>query len=87
MHKRNVVLFSLVLSGFLALMTLQPQHAPRVSAQVAVGTIAYVIPNDTTGDQIWLIEPDGKNNRHIYSTGWAIMDPRIRTQKAGKIRW
>ncbi len=71
MHKRTVVLLSLVLSGFLALVTLQPQHAPRVSAQVAVGTIAYVIPNDTTGDQIWLIEPDGKNNRHIYSTGWA----------------
>lgn len=71
MHKWTIVLLAHVLAGLLALVTLQPQHAPRVSAQAAAGTIAYVLPNDTTGDQIWLIEPDGKNNRKIYSTGWA----------------
>jgi hypothetical protein len=46
-----------------------PLHPQSVSAQVATGTIAYVVANDTTGDQIWLIEPDGSNNRKIYSIG------------------
>ncbi|MBI5031090.1 MAG: PD40 domain-containing protein [Chloroflexi bacterium] len=41
------------------------------SAQTSVGTIAYVVPNDTTGDEIWLIEPNRRNDRQIYSTGQA----------------
>ncbi len=53
------------------------QHPQNVSAQAATGTvtgtIAYVVGDDTTGDQIWFIEPDGSNNRKIYSTG--VSDP------------
>lgn len=41
------------------------------SARAATGTIAYVVADDTTGDQIWLIEPDGSNKRKIYGTGKA----------------
>jgi hypothetical protein len=53
------------------------QHPQNMSAQAATGTvtgtIAYVVGDDTTGDQIWFIEPDGSNNRKIYSTG--VPDP------------
>ena len=53
------------------------QHPQNVSAQAATGTvtgtIAYVVGDDTTGDQIWLIEPDKSHNREIYSLG--VPDP------------
>ncbi len=44
---------------------------PAANRAAATGTIAYVVPDDTTGDQIWLAEPDGSNKRKIYSTGRA----------------
>ncbi|HSM58472.1 MAG TPA: hypothetical protein VK879_20120 [Candidatus Sulfomarinibacteraceae bacterium] len=35
------------------------------------GSIAYVRPNDTSGDEIRFIEPDGSGDRLIWSTGKA----------------
>ncbi len=49
------------------------QHPLNVSAPAATGTIAYVVGNDTTGDEIWFIEPDGSHDRQVYSTG--VADP------------
>ena len=75
----NLIVSRFVLNGFAALFSLgiAQQYPQNVSAQAATetitGTIAYVVGNDTTGDQIWFIEPDGSNNRKIYSTG--VPDP------------
>ena len=66
MTRRSLMTLALIL---LVLAT-PGSPAPRpVSAQPASGTIAYVRPNDQTGDEIWLIEPDGSNNRRIWSIG------------------
>lgn len=67
MRKRIVTFVALVLAGVCLLMVFEPQHPQAVFAQAATGTIAYVVPNDTSGDQVWLIEPNGSNNRKIYS--------------------
>ncbi len=42
-----------------------------VSAGVGEGSIAYIRPNDTSGDEIRLVEPDGGGDRLIWSTGKA----------------
>jgi hypothetical protein len=66
MKCRSLVTLALTLLGLAALVP----PAPRpVSAQPASGTIAYIRPNDQTGDEIWQIEPDGSNNRRIWSVG------------------
>lgn len=46
---------------------------PGVFAQVEAGTLAFVRPNDETGDEIWLIEADGSNERRIWATD--VADP------------
>ena len=48
-----------------SLFFFKSQPASAISSQ---GTIAYIRPNDATGDEIWLIDPDGKNNHKIWST-------------------
>jgi Tol biopolymer transport system component len=42
---------------------------PPANAQTVDGTIAYLRDNDSTGDEIWLIKPDGSNNRRIWNVG------------------
>lgn len=69
MRKRVVSLVALILAGVCILVVFEPQDPQVVLAQAPTGTIAYVVPNDTTGDEIWLIEPNGSNNRQIYSIG------------------
>jgi hypothetical protein len=66
MKYRSLVTFVLTLLG---LATLGSSASRPVSAQAILGTIAYIRPNDQTGDEIWLIEPDGSNNRRIWSVG------------------
>jgi hypothetical protein len=61
--------WSILAVSLLASLTVLFQAMPPVAAQSAEGTIAYVRYNDETGDEIWLLEPDGTNNRRIYSTG------------------
>ncbi len=52
----------------------RPQNVSAPAAtSTLTGTIAYVLGDDTTGDQIWFVEPDGSNNRKIFSTG--VPDP------------
>lgn len=60
---------ALVLCVLVALSTTLPQRLRPVSARAASGTIAYVRPNDATGDEIWLIQPDGSDDRRIWSVG------------------
>jgi hypothetical protein len=55
--------------GLLGLATLAPSTPLLVSAQTISGTIVYTRDNDTTGDEIRLIEPDGSNDRRIWSVG------------------
>jgi TolB protein len=55
--------------GLLASLAVVFQAMPPVAAQSDAGTIAYVRYNDETGDEVWLIEPDGSNNRRIYTVG------------------
>ncbi len=69
MYKRIVTQLALIGCAVIFSLGVAPQHPQSVSAQVPTGTIAYVVSNDTTGDQIWLIEPDGSNKREIYSIG------------------
>ncbi len=62
---------AIILIVLSTVMMYEPRNAAAVSLPATTGTIAYVVPNDTTGDQIWLPEPDGGNKRKIYSTGKA----------------
>jgi hypothetical protein len=49
--------------------------APHLlAAQSGTSTIAYLRPNDDTGDEIHLIAPDGSNDRTLWSTG--VADPQ-----------
>jgi TolB protein len=59
----------LFMCGLLGLATLAPSTPRPASAQTVAGTIAYTRDNDTTGDEIRLIEPDGSNDRRIWSVG------------------
>ena len=76
-HPQNVSAQAATQRNTYATFQVEKQHPQNVSAQTATGTvtgtIAYVVGDDTTGDQIWFIEPDGSNNRKIYSTG--VPDP------------
>ncbi len=65
---------ALIVSGFVLLLAIANLPPQRVSAQSPTGTIAYAVEDDTTGDQIWLINPDGSHNRKIYQTGVADQD-------------
>jgi hypothetical protein len=76
-YKRIVTQFILIGCAVILSLGVAQLHSQSVSAQAATGTItgtiAYVVSNDTTGDQIWLIEPDGSHKREIYSIG--VPDP------------
>ncbi len=72
MCKRIITWGIYVLIAFFFLAVCEPQEN-AVAMASATGTIAYVVPDDTTGDQIWLIQPDGSNDHQIYSTG--LKDP------------
>ncbi len=76
-HPQNVSAQAATQRNTYATFQADKQHPQSISAQAATdtitGTIAYVASNDTTGDQIWLVEPDGTNNREIYSLN--VPDP------------
>src|SRR5215208_6508135 len=59
-------LFAATLLALLALLL--PARQPA-AAQSDPGAIAYVRYNNESGDEIWLINPDGSNNHRIYSVG------------------
>jgi hypothetical protein len=61
----------LSICGLLGVVAFGSVAPHPVAAQTVAGTIAYMRDNDTSGDEIWLIEPDGSNNRRIWSTGQA----------------
>src|SRR5512141_2246812 len=65
------MLFRTGLAGLLVLVLFSAAAgggpAPA-QASADPGTIAYVRPNDVTGDEIRLIEPDGSNDRHLWNT-------------------
>lgn len=73
MRKRIIPSGILVLITFLFLAVYEPQKNAVALASTPAGTIAYVVPNDTTGDEIWLVKPDGSNDHRIYSPG--VADP------------
>lgn len=73
MYKRFAIQFALIGCALLFLFGIAQQYPQRVSAQATTGTIAYVVGNDTTGDQIWLIDSDGNHKRQIYQIG--VSDP------------
>ena len=77
MYKRIVTQLALIGCVVIFSLGVARQHPQNVAAQAATGTatgtIAYVVSDDTSGDQIWFIEPDGSNNREIYSIG--VPDP------------
>ncbi len=64
---RNFLAFALSLLPILALL-IQPAAGPAV-ASVDPAPIAYMLPNDVTGDEIHLINPDGTNDHMIWHTG------------------
>ena len=64
----NVCLTLVMTLGFITTLFALPGERP-VSASVDPGVIAYVLPNDKTGDEIHLIEPDGTGDQKIWSTG------------------
>jgi hypothetical protein len=66
-HK-SIFTFCLVLLQSLGLLVVS-QAAQPVLANAGQGAIAYVIPNDTSGDEIHLIDPDGTHDREIWHTG------------------
>lgn len=86
MHRRQVIHAILVLLALLGGSTIAGPHTlPPVSAQTIPGTIAYVRNNDQTGDEIWLIEPDGSHNRRIWSVGQP--DPNGDVFKLTELDW
>jgi hypothetical protein len=70
--------------GLLVMSGILPAGSYPVSAQTAEGSIAYVRANDQTGDEIWLIEADGGDNRRIWSTG--IADPHG-VEEISRLAW
>lgn len=61
------LVFWLVLGLAAGAMLGAPEAAPA-AAQAEQGLIAYVVGNDQTGDQIWLVEPDKSSPRQIWSS-------------------
>ena len=68
--RRIKPIFTFCMSLFLVwgLLLFQPTAKP-VAASAGQGVIAYVVPNDTTGDEIHLINPDRTQDREIWRTG------------------
>lgn len=65
---KSIFTFCLSLLPILGLLAGQTAAKP-VAASAGQGAIAYVLPNDTTGDEIHLINPDGTHDREIWRTG------------------
>lgn len=65
---KSIFTFILTLTPILGLLLLQPMVQP-VAASAGQDAIAYVLPNDVTGDEIHLINPDGTQDRQIWHTG------------------
>ncbi|HET8704852.1 MAG TPA: hypothetical protein VFM46_01010, partial [Pseudomonadales bacterium] len=61
---KNIFSFCLSLLPILGLLVAQPAAQP-VAASPNQGAIAYVLPNDNTGDEIHLINPNGSEDREI----------------------
>lgn len=73
MRKRMMVVSAIVLYTLVSVVVFTVNHPTSASAQAApaaTGTIAYVVGSDS-GDQIWLVDPNGSNKRQIYTTGVA----------------
>ncbi len=66
-----ITLPAIILIVLATVMMYEPRNAAAVSLPATTETIAYVVPDDTTGDQVWLVEPDASHPRKIYSTGEA----------------
>ena len=66
---RTLTNAALFMCALVALATVVPQRLQPALAQAVPGTIAYARRNNQTGYEIWLIEPDGSNDRRIWSSG------------------
>jgi hypothetical protein len=55
------------MAGLVGLATFSSPPAHVAFAQADPSPIAFVRSNDATGDEIWLIQPDGSNTRRIWS--------------------
>lgn len=64
----SVLLLMVILAGSAAFGL---QAVPPAAAQSSAGAIAYVRPNNETGDEIRLINADGSNDRRIWTVGTA----------------
>lgn len=71
--KRTGSLLVFIVVAFFVAVLCGMQEQNVASAQGPAGTIAYVVPDDATGDQIWLVNPDGSSIRRIYNIG--VKDP------------
>lgn len=61
--------FALTLSLFpIFALLVQPAALPA-AASASPAPIAYMLPNEVTGDEIHLINPDGTNDKMIWHTG------------------
>ena len=69
--QRRVRSISILAVILILLSTSQPGAAATGPAATGPGVIAYVRPNNTSGDEIHLIAPDGSQDERIYSTGRA----------------
>jgi TolB protein len=70
----RVVLSMALAAGAVSVTGLAPAAEQAVLAQSAAGTIAYIRPNDATGDEIHLIEPDGTGDRVLWT---ALQSPSL----------
>lgn len=69
MKKKVKLAFFRLLLSLVLLAVCAPFGQPTAMAGAPVGTIAYIATNQPDGDAIHLVEPDGSNDRVIYSTG------------------
>ncbi len=67
--KLSKILFAFTLSLLATLLLLTLPAARQVAASAGPAPIAYMLPNDVTGDEIHLINPDGTNDHMIWHTG------------------
>ncbi len=72
MAKQSIFPISLIIILCL-LMSLVGLHQSAAQAQTVTGTIAYVRSSGTSGDQIRLIEPDGSQDRVLWTV--PVADP------------
>jgi TolB protein len=71
MSSHKVVSFILLATLLTFAFVLVPSQPAPVAASEDPGVIAYVRPNNESGDEIHLVAPDGNQDRHVYSTGRA----------------